>query len=154
MNRSHSSDLQEFAASVREHYPEGLTGLFPIGATRRTYILETQRGNKEDLGTIKDFSDMGEFLLGRYLNFCEMFYSLGGQNAIVTILSFRSFFERGEAYAVNAAKESLRLINQQSIEFYEAQQVDPYFAGLEPMLHQPVDSPMYEMAQSHAVVYA
>ena len=36
----------EFAQRIRERYPEGLTGLFAIGATRRTYILDRNRHRK------------------------------------------------------------------------------------------------------------
>ena len=36
-------DTDVFAAQIHARYPEGLTGLFAIGATRRTYILERQR---------------------------------------------------------------------------------------------------------------
>jgi hypothetical protein len=139
---------QAFDVRVREHCPEGLTGLFAIGATRRTFILETQPEGAEDPGAITDFSQMGDFLLERYFSFCEKFFILGGQNAIVSILSPRSFFERGEKYAAAIVPETLRLINDISRDLYTKMQVDPYFIGLEPLLHQPIGSPPRFLAET------
>jgi hypothetical protein len=136
-----------FASRIREHYPEGLTGIFTIGATRRTFILETQREESLQPGTIQDYSQMGDFLLTRYLSFCQKFFTLGGQNALVTILSYRSFFERGQQYAEAIVPETLRLINEQSLEFDHKEQVDPYFVGLEPLLHQPEGHPSRKLAE-------
>lgn len=136
--------VEVFAERIREHYSEGLTGIFTIGATRRTYILEHQRSQIDNLGRIDDFEKMGAYLLERYLSFCEMFFTLGGQNMIVTALSYRGFFERGSEYAEKVGGELLRLASGKSIEFYRSHNIDPYFIGLEPLLHQPKDSPMHQ----------
>lgn len=142
------SENPDFATQIRTRFPEGLTGIFTIGATRRTYILEHQRGQTDNLGQIDDFAEMGAFLLDRYLAFSENFFALGGQNMIITILSYRSFFERGSQYADKVTPEILRLINETSLSFYEEQGVDPYFIGLEPLLHQSPDTSQHQVART------
>ncbi|MDZ4769480.1 MAG: hypothetical protein SGJ24_10150 [Chloroflexota bacterium] len=138
-------DTDVFAAQIHARYPEGLTGLFAIGATRRTYILERQR-DQADIGRIEDFSAMGEYLLTRYHRFCADFFTLGGQNMVIGALSYRSFFERGAAYAAKAMPEVLRLIDSVSIDFYHSYQVDPYFIGLEVLQSAAANPPMRELA--------
>lgn len=140
------SDYQTFSSRIQERYPEGLTGIFAIGATRRTFILEQQR-DSELPGQIKDFSAMGDYLIERYFSFCRNYFALGGQHMIITALSYRSFFERGGEYGDKVVQEALRLVGDYSVNFYKTQGVDPYFIGLEPLLHQPLDSPLYQMAR-------
>ncbi len=120
-----------FSERIRARYPEGLTGMFAIGATRRTYILEQQRHLPDDPGQIRDFGTMTAYLYRRYQEFATTFYNLGGQNMIISGLSYRSFFERGEEYARKVSPEVARLIDDQSVAFYREQQIDPYFIGLE-----------------------
>lgn len=121
---------EAFSERIRARFPEGLTGLFAIGATRRTYILEQQR-DLDDPGHIRDFDEMTTYLYRRYLDFAAMFFDLGGQNMIISGLSYRSFFERGEEYARKVSPQVARLIDDESVAFYQEQQIDPYFIGLE-----------------------
>lgn len=142
----HTEDDAAFAQRIRECYPEGLTGIFAIGATRRTYILEKQRLVSDDPGRIDSFPDMGAFLLDRYFAFCGDFFALGGQNMIIGALSYRSFFERGPEYAQRVIPEVLRLIGDEAIAYYQKLDVDPYFIGLEVLLRQPENSATHVMA--------
>src|SRR4051794_31760653 len=101
---------ESFASRIQERYPEGLTGIFAIGGTRTTYILEQNR-YAENPGRIEDFAAHGTFLQDRYCQFINMFMDLGGQNMIITASSFRGFHERGGEYAQLVAKEILRMAN-------------------------------------------
>lgn len=139
----------DFAERIQERYPEGLTGVFAIGGTRTTYILDQNR-DKEDPGYIEDFAAHGVYLLERYLEFAEMFYSLGGQNMIITAFSFRGFYNRGKQYAEYLTAELLRLISPRAIEGYKAMNADIYFAGIDSLLLMPEDSPIHQMAQQLA----
>lgn len=137
---------QEFARRIRERYPEGLTGIFCIGATRRTYILEQNR-SAANPGKIANFAAQGKYIMGRYFAFIEQFFGLGGQNVIIAALSFRSFFERGADYASAVVPEVLRLIGEEACDHYHRLNVDPYFIGLESLTILPPDSPTYAMTQ-------
>src|SRR5438128_1506803 len=96
--------ITEFASKIRARYPEGLTGVFAIGATRRTYILLKQR-NQPDAGKLDDFPAYAAYIFARYLDFIGRYRSLGGTNLIVTALSYRAFFERGTQYIGNMISE-------------------------------------------------
>jgi hypothetical protein len=48
-----------FADRIRVRYPEGLTGVFAIGGTRTTYVLEQNR-QTSDPGRIDNFATQGE----------------------------------------------------------------------------------------------
>ncbi len=136
----------EFARRIRERYPEGLTGLFAIGATRRTYILERNR-TQNNPGQIADFADQGAYLQGRYFSFIQTFFELGGQNMLIGALSYRSFFERGGEYADLVTQEVLRLLDDDASAFYQANNIDPYFNGIDTLLLLPPDSPGHQTAQ-------
>jgi hypothetical protein len=133
-----------FAARIHERYPEGLTGVFAIGGTRTTYILEHNR-HSIDPGQIEDFAAQGAFLLDRYLDFVAMFQSLGGQNMIITALSFRGFYNRGGEYAELVTREMYRFICDEALEFYREHEVDPYFVGIDTLLLLPEDSPTHQL---------
>jgi hypothetical protein len=137
--------MSDFAARIHERYPEGLTGVFAIGGTRTTFILDQNR-DKEDPGKIDDFAAHGEYLLQRYLDFAEMFYSLGGQNMIITAFSFRGFYNRGKEYAHYLTAELLRLASPAAVEGYKRIGIDPYFVGIDSLLFMPEDSPIHQMA--------
>src|SRR5438270_12009277 len=137
---------QEFAASIRERYPEGLTGIFAIGGTRTTYILEKNR-HAPDPGHIEDFAAHSEYLLNRYYQFARMFLDLGGQNMIITAFSFRGFYNRGAQYADYVAPELLRLFDNQAVTFYEENGIDPYLVGVDTLLCLPKESKAYEVGQ-------
>lgn len=129
-----TSAEQGFAKSIRERYPEGLTGVFAIGGTRTTYILEHNRQQLEDPGKIQDFAAHGEYLLNRYLQFADMFYSLGGQHMIITAFSFRGFYNRGEEYGLLVTEEMRRFISDTAQTYYREHEVDPYFVGIDTLL--------------------
>src|SRR5690349_19816013 len=100
-----------FADRIRERYSEGLTGVFAIGGTRTTYILEQNR-HQPDPGHIEDFIGQGTYLLNRYHDFIRQFLSLGAQNMIMTALSFRGFYNRGPEYAALVSQGMLQFINE------------------------------------------
>ena len=137
---------EEFARRIRERYPEGLTGLFAIGATRRTYILERNRA-QENPGHIADFAEQGAYLQARYFRFIRTFFDLGGQNMLIAALSYRSFFERGGEYAELVAQEVLRLFDDEACAFYCANAIDPYFVGIDTLRLLPPDSLGWQVAQ-------
>jgi hypothetical protein len=136
-----------FAAEIRARFPEGLTGVFAIGGTRTTYILEHNRQQIEDPGKITDFSAHGEYLLDRYLQFADMFYSLGGQNMIITAFSFRGFYNRGQEYGLLVTQEMQRFTNETAQAFYREHNIDPYFVGIDTLLHLPEGTPMHELGE-------
>lgn len=136
-----------FAQRIRERYPEGLTGVFAIGGTRTTYILDQNR-DKDDPGKIEDFAAHGEYLLRRYFEFAEMFYSLGGQNMIITAFSFRGFYNRGREYAEFVTQEMFRFISDYAIEAYQRLEIDPYFTGIDTLLLFAEDSPVYHLGKT------
>jgi hypothetical protein len=138
-----------FAERIQERYPEGLTGVFAIGGTRTTYVLEQNR-QSADPGRIDDFAVQGEYLVGRYWQFCKKFFDLGGQNMIITAFSFRGFYNRGAEYAEVVTQEMLRLIGESATAFYQEQEVDPYFVGIDTLLHLPHDNPAHQVAQQFA----
>lgn len=135
-----------FADNVRKRFPEGLTGLFAIGGTRTTYILEKNR-YAADPGQIIDFEDYGETLHYKYLDFSRMFVELGGHNLIISAFSFIGFYNRGSQYAELAVREIGRLTNEVSISFYQQNKIDPYFVGIDTMLRLPQDSSAHRMAR-------
>lgn len=140
------TDDQIFAARVREHYPEGLTGVFAIGGTRTTYILEKNRF-AENPGHIEDFDEQSVYLLNRYWEFVRTFIELGGQNLIITAFSFRGFYNRGKEYGDLVIQEMRRFIDDSAQQFYREQGIDPYFAGIDTLLLFEPDSPGYQMGQ-------
>ncbi len=143
MTDAHEND---FAARIRERYPEGLTGIFAVGGTRTTYILEKNR-HAADPGRIGDFAAQGEYLLPRYWALIQNFFELGGQNMILPVFSFRGFYNRGDEYADLIAQEMPRFINEASIAFYQEHEVDPSFIGVDTLLLMPPESATYKVGQ-------
>src|SRR5262249_24500563 len=133
-----------FADRIRERYPEGLTGVFAVGGTRTTYILEQNRLS-DDPGRIDDFAAQGEYLLPRYWDLIQDFFALGGQNMIITAFSFRGFYNRGQEYADLVTQEMLRFISPESVEFYLENDIDPSFVGVDSLFLLPEDSPTYHV---------
>src|SRR5260221_12962361 len=114
------SETSDFAARIRERFPEGLTGIFAIGGTRTFYILEQQR-LAADPGEM-NFEDYGRYVEDHYRIFIKNFLDLGGQNAIVTALSYLAFVTpgtRGPEYGPLAAKETIRLAGESFQTFYK-----------------------------------
>ncbi len=137
---------EDFARRIRERFPEGLTGLFAIGGTRTTYILEHNR-NAQNPGKIQDFADYGLQLQEKYLNFARMFVELGGQNLIISAFSFIGFYNRGAEYAELATREMGRLVDEIAIAFYKQHRLDPYFVGIDTLLRLPPDSSAHQMGK-------
>lgn len=140
---------ESFAARIRERYPEGLTGVFAVGGTRTTYLLEQNR-DSGDPGRIQDFSAQGSYLIKRYWQLINTYFELGGQNAIVTMFSFRGFYNRGAEYAELVTQEMLRLIDDRSVTFYLDNQIDPYFVGVDTLLHLPPETLPYRVGRQLA----
>jgi hypothetical protein len=132
------TDMAAFADRIRARYPEGLTGVFAAGGTRTSYILETQR-NGEKPGAIESFAAYADYGLDRLFELIEMFLELGGQNMVISLLTFQGFYERGNEYAEQVTQLSLQVIGDEKVKFYQDHQIDPYFAGLDTLLHLPED---------------
>jgi len=131
------TETAAFAARIRERYPEGLTGIIPIGGTRTTYILENNR-RSENPGQIESFSAYADHVETHIRDLMSGFFEFGGQNLVAPILSYQLFEdERGPAYVDMATRQSFRLMNEDWNAFYKAQDVDPYFAGIDTLLHFP-----------------
>ncbi len=136
-----------FAARIRARYPEGLTGVFAFGGTRTTFILVQNRASA-DPGNIKDFSAYGDLMLGQVRAFIRMFFELGGQNIIIPELTFRSFYDRGDEYADAVINLSGRLIDDEHVAFYHENDIDPYFVGLDTLLHLPKEQPAHQLGSA------
>lgn len=139
------ADAPTFADRIQARYPEGLTGLFAIGGTRTTYILEHNRG-KEDPGRIEDLSAFTSFLLQRYFDFTQTFFGLGGRNTIITALGVELFY-RSEQYVEFISRSTLALISDDAIKQYRVQSADPYFLGVEPLLLLPEGNPAHALGR-------
>ena len=138
------SDQSAFAARIQTRFPEGLTGIFPIGGTRTTYVLEKNR-HQPDPGVITDFMDYATFLIGRYFSFIRMFFDLGGKNMILPLFSYQGFYERGDKYAQQMYQTCLWLIEGKFQKFYRELDLDPYFPGIDTLLHLPKSEKAYEL---------
>ncbi|MCC6801983.1 MAG: hypothetical protein IT319_03785 [Anaerolineae bacterium] len=135
----------EFAQRVRERFPEGLTGIFAIGGTRTTFIL-THNRDRQDPGKIADFTDYGTALSASYLDFIQMFLDLGGSNLIIPVLGYQRFSDKGEEYAQAMVRLCLWLTNDTFCDFYVQQRIDPYFAGIDILLHLPEEHVGHHLA--------
>ncbi len=134
----------DFSAGIRAKFPEGLTGIFAVGGTRTNYILEHNR-QQLDPGNISTLSDYADDILDKYFSIIDMFFCLGGQNIVITMLGYQSFRERGEHYSEFISSSSLILINGKSIQFYRDHDIDPYFVGIDTLLQLPTTSSAYEL---------
>ena len=138
--------MSEFAAQIRERYPEGLTGVFAVGGTRTTYILEQNR-DASDPGYIEDFAEHGRYLMQRYQQLIQMFFGLGGQHMIITAFSFRGFYNRGDEYAELVTNELRRFMNDDLCAFYADNEIDPYFVGVDTLLALPEDTLVHQVGR-------
>jgi hypothetical protein len=128
----------EFSARVRTHYPEGLTGIIAVGGTRTSYILSTNPGDPQ-VGQIADPAAYAAFGRERYFDLVRMFFELGGQNLIIPVLSYQSFYERGQEYANTFIPFARWLIGEEFQQIYRDLEIDPYFCGVDTLLHLPKD---------------
>lgn len=141
------AEMTTFADRIRARYPEGLTGLFAIGGTRTQFILENNRNNSKP-GEIGNLQDYVATQLQRYFEFADMFFTLGGQNMIITALGFESFFQRGNQYADFISHSTLNLISEQAKRYYQALHTDPYFIGTDSLLLLPTSHPAHRLGSS------
>lgn len=142
-------DQASLATRLRERFPEGLTGIFALGGTRTTYILSENRA-APDPGEITNFAAYADFLETRYRAFIRMYLELGGQNLIVPVLSYQSFYERGPKYTAAIVEVATRLIGADYQAFYHANGIDPYFTGVDTLLHLSPDLPERRLGESFA----
>ncbi len=140
------SDVPEFAARMRERFPEGLTGVFALGGTRTTYILEKSR-DASDPGRIDTMSSYADYGFDLMESFITSFLELGGQNIIFTPLSYQLFTtERGTEYARTMADLTTRLLDGPWLEFCQRMNIDQYFVGIDTLLNVPDQKFTYELA--------
>lgn len=132
------TDTALFAQRIRERFPEGLTAMVAIGGTRTTFILEQNR-HSDNPGRITDFWAYKDYLFRRYFEFVELFLRLGGSNIIITALGYQSFYERGEQYARYISESTRALTEDAAQRFYREHEIDPYFIGIDTLLHLPAD---------------
>lgn len=133
-----------FATQIRERYPEGLTGIFAIGGTRTAYLLD-HRDQLDDPGKIADYDVYMDYALDLTMGFMRSFFDLGGQNMVIALFSYQGFYERGPEYAAQAAGMCLRTINDAMQAFYREYEVDPYFAGIDTLLHLPENTTEHQL---------
>lgn len=135
-----------FAARIRERYPEGLTGIFALGSTRTMYVLEHNRQNV-DPGHISDFTTYAEYILDKGIfPLIKMYLDLGGQNLIIPLLSYQLFYERGTSYIAETSQLCLGLTSDKYVKFYQEQNIDPYFVGIDTLLNLPEHNLGYQFA--------
>ena len=133
-----------FAARIQERYPEGLTGIFAIGGTRTAYILEHNR-YRDDPGQIDDYASYVRYTLDHYLRLVGDFFELGGKYLIIPPLSYQAFYERGKEYTRIILDYTLQLIDDKAIGLYEHYEADPYFVGIDTLLHLPNTQPAHKL---------
>lgn len=138
-----------FAERIRARFPEGLTGVFAVGGTRTSYLL-TKGRDAETPGKIDDFAAYANYGYERLYELLSAFLEFGGQNMIVAMFSYQGFYERGDAYAEQSARMCLRTIEDDHLAFYRAHDIDPYFAGIDTLLHLPEDHYARRMAEQFA----
>lgn len=142
-----TSDSTAFADLIRDRYPEGLTGVFAVGGTRMTYIL-AQKRQDHDPGHIPTMADYAEYGFDLLRSLIENFFDLGGQNIIVPALSYQLFNDdRGSEYAEVAAQLTYRLMEDRWLDFYQRLNIDPYFTGIDTLLHLPEQKFTYDLGR-------
>ncbi|NLX08149.1 MAG: hypothetical protein GXY36_00685 [Chloroflexi bacterium] len=137
-----SSDA-DFAARIAARYPEGLTGVIAVGGTRTAYILERRRSHP-DPGQIEDYADYARYALHHYLRLVSDFFELGGRYVVVPCLSYQAFYERGAAYHQIILEHALHLLDDEAVAVYRQYDADPYFVGIDTLLHLPAEQPAHQ----------
>lgn len=132
-----------FRERIRERFPEGLTGIIAVGGTRTGYILQEQRAadnpGKMDAEAYRQYSKE------QYFRLIRSFFALGGQNIIVPILAQQMFTDRGPQYAAFAARSTLDLVDEESRAYYHAEEIDPYFIGIDTLIHTAEGTPSHQL---------
>jgi hypothetical protein len=137
MTGTRSDGENSFADRIRARYPEGLTAAISIGGTRTAFIL-TQNGKNHDPGSI--IADKyADYAHKRYKTLIWTFFDLGGQNLIAPVLAYQVFYDRGAGYVEQFIRFAYRLIGDEFQAFYRENGIDPYFAGIDTLMHLPPD---------------
>lgn len=137
--------MTDFVARVRSHFSEGLTGIIAVGGTRTSYVLSAEADGA--LGRI-DVAQYAQFAADRYLGLVRMFFDLGGQNLIVPVLSYQAFAdERGPEYTKEYTGFLRWLAGEEFQRVYRELDLDPYFCGIDTMLHLPKGEPARGLAE-------
>lgn len=124
-----------FADRIRERYPEGLTGIFITSGTRTTYAL-VQKRHDLDPGRIEDMEAYADFASELTRDLFATFFELGGQNLITTPLSYQRFSDdHGAEYTEIISGLCRTLMEDKWVEFYQRLNIDPYFVGIDTLLH-------------------
>lgn len=142
-----------FADQIRAAYPMGLTGIFAVGGTRTAYLVQQDTGNDSDPGKIRDFDDYAKTLAIKYMELITNYLRLGGQNLIIPILSYQSFIERGAEYSQLVSESTAALIDDPFLSFYETNNIDPYFVGIDTLNKLPPDATGYRLGQKLAAFH-
>lgn len=138
-----------FADRIRERYPEGLTGVFAVGGSRTTLVLEKNR-HAADPGHI-DMVDYANFSFGLLSKLMATFYELGGQNIICPVLSYQQFSnERGSEYAELITASIATTLEGSWVEFYRELDIDPYYVGIDTVLALPELDSAYKLCEDCA----
>lgn len=124
---------------INEHIPEGLTGILSLGGTRTAYVLEKGR-YQDDPGKIEQFEDYASWALAKMFDIIEMFFELGGANLMIAHLAIQRFSERSERYIKGVVDGSMLMIDKNAQVFYRKNRINPYFAGIDTLLHLPSDT--------------
>ena len=120
--------------------------MIAIGGTRTAFILENNRYEKKKK-KITSFTKYAEQSFEGYFSFIRMFLEFGGQNLVMPILAYQRFYEKGQEYAGLMAQLCLWLTRGKAVEFYQQNQIDPYFAGIDILLHLPEDHVGHQLAK-------
>jgi len=144
------NDSDNLAARLRVKYPEGLTAILAIGGTRTSYLLSRDFETLEDPGKIDDPAHYMAMIQTSYQEVTGHFFDLGVQNLIIPTLSHRNFGDRGQEYAERYIGYILWLIQEPFVEFYHAQGIDPYFCGIDTLLHLPETYGAHAIGQAFA----
>ena len=133
---------QSLAERIEKQFPEGLTGILVPGATRTSYILEYNRNNHNP-GKIEDMQHYMDYGMRKYRRLLLDFYELGGKNAILSVWSFWRFQERDPSYLQPIIDQFGMLISASMISWYQDNDIDPYFSGIDILLTREKNSLEY-----------
>lgn len=67
---------------------------------------------------------------------------------VIALFSYQGFYERDEAYVKHMIPACLRLIEADTLVFYQQNEIDPYFVGIDTLLHLPADHPAYGLGKA------
>ncbi len=85
-------------------------------------------------------------LLYQYHDLMSMFFEQGGQNLIIPLLAYQRYSGAWHEYSQIMSKLVLRLIDPESIDYYQKWDIDPYFVGIDTLLRLPQDNAGYQLA--------